>query len=487
MNYLLWALPTLAVVGAVAHGRIGILVASIIGVISASIVALTAAPQPFFIHDALASIARGAWIGWVVVPYILGGLLFWQLAIQTGDPDVQTRSVSESARARRRLLFAACFLIGPFAESATGFGVGIVGTMVLVRRLGVQPIYLLAFSLLSQTLILWGGMSSGILVAAAFARTDPTRMAVNVGCILAVLNILWLPIFWRMADRAGVAGGWRERINEVLWLCGSLASVIAATAWFGAEAAMLATYGPIIVVRYLLDERPSGRQIRLAIARLAPVALLIALLVVIRLSPPLRDLLQNAARIQPFQGAPVWWPLFHAGSWLIVAAILTAVLRARTHTLGTEMAAAWRTGRLAVLTVITFAMMAELLSGSGIAGGLARGLFDGLGRWAVVLTLFISAIFGALANTGNAANGLFMAPQISLATDAGLNVEAVIALQHAAALSLNIVSPVRMSIVCALAGTPGHERDAYRMMMPFVWVVVAALLVAGLIVVLRVV
>jgi lactate permease len=52
------------------------------------------------------------------------------------------------------LLFTACFLIGPFAESVTGFGIGIIGTMMLVRRLGVQPIYLLAFSLLSQTMIL---------------------------------------------------------------------------------------------------------------------------------------------------------------------------------------------------------------------------------------------------------------------------------------------------------------------------------------------
>lgn len=62
----------------------------------------------------------------------------------------------------------------------------------------------------------------------------------------------------------------------------------------------------------------------------------------------------------------------------------------------------------------------------------------------------------------------------------------MIALQHAAALSLNLVSPVRMSIVCSLAGTPGKERDAYRTMLPFVGAVIAPLLVAAILIALRI-
>ena len=94
-------------------------------------------------------------------------------------------------------------------------------------------------------------------------------------------------------------------------------------------------------------------------------------------------------------------------------------------------------------------------------------------------------MFGALANSGNAANGLFMPAQLSLALEAGLDVVAVVALQHAAALSLNMVSPVRMSIVCQLAGTPGHERDAYRAMLPFVVVIVTVLLTISVLVATR--
>jgi lactate permease len=172
--------------------------------------------------------------------------------------------------------------------------------------------------------------------------------------------------------------------------------------------------------------------------------------------------------------------------WLVIAAILTGVLRGHASAFPSEIKAVCKTGRLAVLTIITFSMMAELLSGSGIADGLARGLFAALGRWAIVLTPIISAVSGALANGGSIANGLFMASQVSLATQGGLNVALVMALQQIATLSLQMVSPVRMSIVCSLAGTPGRERDAYRAILPFAAATVAGLLISSLLIAIRV-
>lgn len=485
MIYLVWTLPALAVIGAIASGRIGTLPASNIALAVALAVAMTTAPQPYSIADAVVSLARGAWIGWIVAPYILGGLLFWQMAIRPGEAAVHVETSLSDAHARRRLLFTACFLIGPFAESTTGFGVGIIGTMTLVRRLDVQPVYLLAFSLLSQTMILWGGMGSGAIIGAAFARTDATILAFHGGYLLAAFNAIWLPIYWRMADKAGIASGWRERISEAAWLGVSLAFVIAATAQLGPEVAMLAAYGPIIVLRYLVDERPDRSNLARAVERMSPFVVLIAWLVVTRLSPPVKHFLEQSVRIAPFPGAPDWLPLFHAGTWLVVAAVLTGLLRGHTAAFPTEIKAAWKAGRLAVLTITTFTMMAEILSGSGIAGGLASGMFAALGRWSIVLTPIISAVFGALANSGNAANGLFMASQVSLATTAGFNVAAVVALQHIAALSLNMVSPVRMSIACSLAGAPGRERDTYRIMIPYVLAILFVLLVASLAIALR--
>ncbi|MQW90375.1 hypothetical protein GHJ82_26995 [Sinorhizobium saheli] len=486
MLYIVWALPALIVIGLLASGRATTLVAAIIGLLVAIIVALSAAPGEFQLYRGASALLRGAWIGWIVVPYILGGLMFWQMAIRPGDAAMPVESLRPNMQARRRLLFAACFLIGPFSESATGFGAGIVGTMLLLRRLDLQPVYLMAFSLLSQTMILWGGMGNGAIVAGAFSRTDPTALAVNASFFQAALNVLWLPLYWRMARRAGVGASFRERLSEVLWLGGSLLLLIAATQALGPEVAMLCAYGPIIVLRYLFDERPDPRKLLEAVRRMAPFGLLIGWLMATRLTSPLSELLRQTGRLEPFAGAPAWSPLFHAGTWLAAGAVLCALCYGHVSSLGKEAAKAWKTGRLAVLAIIIFSMMAELISSSGIAAALGEGINAAVGSGAITCLALVSAVFGALANSGNAANGLFMSSQVSLATEAGLNVAAVIALQHTAALALNLISPVRMSIVCSLAGCRGQERAAYHAMLPFAAAVVAVLLTGSLMITYRV-
>lgn len=482
--YLLWCLPAATVIALIASGRANALRAALAGTAMALAVGLLAAPTPFSLAEAAASIARGAWIGWIAVPYILGGVLFWQVAMRAGTsvaPGSPSADPSD-ATARRRLLFAACFIVGPFAEAATGFGIGMIGTMALVRKLGVKPLHLLAFSLLSQTMILWGAMGSGVIVGAAFAGTDPTTLALHSSLFTIAFHLAWLPLFWRLAERAGIGSDRRGRLGEVGWLAGGLGLVIAATALLGPEIAILSVYGPLIALRFMLDERPDGRALRRAARRILPFAALIAWLVATRMLPPLQQVLEQTGRLAPFPHAPAWSPLFHAGSWLAIAAILTGLLTGQARALPGEMRTAWRTGRLAALSVVVFSMMAELLSGSGIAAGLAQGLFQSLGRWAVVTTPFLAGIFGALTNSGNAANGLFMASQVSLATATGLDMAALVALQHMSGLTMSMFSPVRMAIVCGLAGTPGRERDAYRVMLPFALAVILVLLGAALLI-----
>lgn len=75
-----------------------------------------------------------------------------------------------------------------------------------------------------------------------------------------------------------------------------------------------------------------------------------------------------------------------------------------------------------------------------------------------------------------------MASQVSLAEKAGLDIRAVVALQHIAAVSLNMVSRVRILIACSLAGTPELERATYKKMLPFVIAIVAVLALASLMV-----
>ena len=133
MNYLLWSLPMLVIAGAIAIARLNATQAAALGLLATVPVAIYAGDTAFGGAQLALALERGAWIGATIAPYILGGLLFWQAAARASAPADGSAASPADARDRRRLLFFACFLVGPFAEAATGFGVGMLGTVALLR------------------------------------------------------------------------------------------------------------------------------------------------------------------------------------------------------------------------------------------------------------------------------------------------------------------------------------------------------------------
>ncbi|APX74416.1 Uncharacterised protein [Achromobacter insolitus] len=486
MMYLLWSLPALAVIGAIASGRLNTTAAAVLGLLAAAPIALLTAPVPYTASLLGLALERGLWIGWIITPYILGGLLFWNMAAQTRA----RRQAADSGKsalahplARRRLLFFACFLVGPFAESATGFGVGMLGTVLLIRPLDLKPRETMVFALLSQTLIPWGAMGSGTLLASAYARVPASQLALYSMVPVALLMVLWLLLYWRTARRAGLKAAPSEHAREAAWMIASLAALTAATALLGPETALLSAYGPIIVLRYLLDRRPDRLRMAAAARTALPYIVMIAWLVATRLLPDLNHGLTRLAAFNPFADLPGWMPFLHAGSWLIVGAVLMAAASRQRGLLQTQARAAWSTGRHAVYSVFLFAMMAEVLAGAGISQAYADGLFAALQDWTILITPVLAGVFGILANSGNAPNSLFMPAQLSLALNAGMSVPAAAALLHVSGTSMGIFSPVRMSIAAGLAHGRGEERRVYAQLLPFALAAFGVLLCLAVLVV----
>ena len=470
MMYLLWSLPALAVIGAIASGRVNTTAAAVLGLLAAIPIALYTAPASFGVGQLGLALERGLWIGWIITPYILGGLLFWNMAAQgraTREAADGSKTTLAHPLARRRLLFFACFLVGPFAESATGFGVGMLGTVLLIRPLDLKPRETMVFALLSQTLIPWGAMGSGTLLASAYARVPATQLALYGMVPVALLTVLWMLLYWRTARRAGLRAEPAEHVREAAWMIASLAALSAATALLGPETALLSAYGPLIVLRFLLDRRPDRPRMKAAARKALPYILMIAWLVATRLLPGLNSGLGGLAAFRPFVDLPGWMPLLHAGSWLIIGAVLIAAACRQRSLLVTQARAAWTTGRHAVYSVFLFAMMAEVLAGAGISQAYADGLFAGLKDWTILITPVLAGVFGILANSGNAPNSLFMPAQLSLALNAGLSVPAAAALLHVSGTSMGIFSPVRMSIAAGLAHGRGEERGVYVQLLPY--------------------
>lgn len=488
MSYLLWSLPTLAVAVPILSGRVTVTHAALLGLLVAVPVAVISGPSPFGTQQLAHALARGLWIGFTVAPYILGGLLFWQIAVRDAGPapapagsaaSDELLPAGTSALARRRLAFFACFLVGPFAESATGFGVGMLGTVALLRRFDLAPRHLMIFALLSQTLIPWGAMGSGTVLAAAYARISPTQLALYSMLPVALLMLVWVALFWRTARAAGLPAPGTERAREVGWIAAALTLLALATLFLGPETALLAAFGPLIVLRYAVDNRPDRRQFLTTARRGLPYLVLIGALVLVRLLPGVRESIGSLLKVTPYPDLPSWSPFLHAGSWLIAGGVLTALARGQGALLGKEARAAWTTGKHAVLTMFVFAMMAEVLSTAGIARAFAEGMFAAFGSGAVLLAPLASGAFGILANSGTPPNSLFMPSQLVLAIQAGLSIPAVAALQHVSASSLGLFSPVRMSIAAGLSRGLGQERTVYVALLPYAVVSVALLSVCA--------
>ena len=478
MSYLIWSLPSLVVAGAIGIGRIKTTYAAALGLAATTLIAWLAGALPFGAGELAGSMARGAWIGVTIAPYIFGGLLFWQFASRDARPQASVRQLAPlTAQDRldgRRLLFSASFLVGPFAEAATGAGVGMLGTVILLGSLRIAPRQLMVFALLSQTMIPWGGMSNGTLLASTYARLPPTDMALYALIpTFALLMLIWLPLFWRTARQAGFDASRAECIREVAWIAAGLGLTALASLHLGPETALLAAYGPLIAARYLADFRPRLPAVLALARRLLPFAALIAALVTTRLAPDLRAFLVEGWRLAPYADLPSWSPLFHAGSWLIVIGIATAILRGRAAAIPRESAMAWATGKHAALSVALFALMAEVMTAAGISHAIARGMFDLFGQQAINVAALMTAALAMMSNSGNMPNSLFMSAQVATAAQAGLNVQAVAAVQHIAGAAMCLFSPVRVAIAASLTNGSGEERQVYAMLWPYALAVLA--------------
>ncbi len=496
MIYLIWALPALMVAGSILSGRVGLATAALLGLLVAIGAGLAAGLAPFGVAQTGNALLRGAWIGVTIAPYILGGLLFWKIGARRFQHDGEEPGAASAATAAgstpatdtlrlRHRLFFACFLVGPFAESATGFGVGMIGTVLLLRGRVADPRHLAIFALLSQTMIPWGAMGSGTVLAAAYIRVTPTELALNAVIPMALLMPVWLTIYWRTARQAGLGARWTVALAELAWLAAGLLCLTLATRYLGPEVALLAAFGPLIVLRYWRDARPTPAQWRAALVKALPFVLVIGGLAAARLVPALREALTGIWVLAPYADLPRFAPLYHAGMWFLAAALVTAALHGRAASLPGEIASAWRTGRQAVLTVLLFAMMAEVMSASGVSGALAQQLFAALRENVVLLTPTLSGALGILTNSGNAPNSLFLPSLLAIAAQSGMSVAAIAAVQHVSGMSLGLFSPVRMAIAADLAQARGMERQLYRCLLPyalagFVLMTLAALAVVGM-------
>lgn len=446
--------------------RVSLLTAGLAGM-TLAFVTMVAAQAPLagmpdmgVLTTAAAKAGEGAWLAWHAMSIIAAGLLFHRAYEARG-----IRAAAVAQENRRRAVFVACFLVGPFAESVTGFGVGLVVALAMLRHMGLPPVQAAALGLFSQVLAAWGAMGVGTRVGAELIGVSFTELGTASALLMAVVLPCLLPVFWGLIHACGLRSSLRERAGDVgLLLC--LAGLIWLTNRFVApELGGGLTTGVLLV----LVEGPrllrNDAGFRGLMERLWPYVLLIAALMATRLLPPLSDWTARLLVLDPFGGLAPLAVLRHPATWLVViAAILLAGLPAAKS--GEVVRGALRAALVPMAATLVFVEFATFMAASGGAAMFGQAWREVAGRFAVLATPVFGGAAGMLTGSNTASNALMMHIQLSLAAESGLPPMLTAAIQTVSGSICTMLTPGRIVLAAGLVGLQQAEGAIYRRALP---------------------
>lgn len=488
MTALLALAPFALVPVLLATGRVGALASGLAGLAVAVLVAMLLHPgqSGSAVATVVQSVAEGAWLALQAALFIVAGL-FFHLAVQVARGRHRDEAAAPTRTGfDRRRLFAACFLLGPFLESATGFGVGQIMAVPVILAAGATGLPAVGMSLLTQSLVAWGSLGVGSAVGAVLAGVPFHDLQVRTALLMVPVLLGHVPVFWRLLEAAGCSSSRHDRLDDFAWVALLGASLVAASLLAAPELGGLLACGTLVVVRTWRDEPAVfGRKFPLLIRRTAPYLTLTLGLLVTRTIVPVRDALQGLWAVQPFSEQPALAPFYHPATWLVLVAVAVLAvagdLARLPGLLGGTARGAWR----AVLVTVVFVVLARVAAAGGLTITLAQEAEHWMGGGAILFAPVLGALSGALTGSNTASNGLMMPVQAALAHTAGMDVTWVGAMQNAAGSTFCMLAPARVATGCALFGRPGRESEAYRTAGPFGAVALLALAGSWLLVVWR--
>lgn len=459
-------MPLVGTILLLASRRVSLLTAGLAGMTLAFVTMIAAQaplagmPDMAALNMAAVKAGEGAWLAWHAMSIIAAGLLFHRAYEARG-----IRAAAIAQENRRRAVFVACFLVGPFAESVTGFGVGLVVALAMLRHMGLPPVQAAALGLFSQVLAAWGAMGVGTRVGAELIGVSFTELGTASALLMAVVLPCLLPVFWGLIHACGLRSGLRDRAADVaLLLC--LAGLIWLTNRFVAPELGGGLATGILLV---LVEGPrllrSDTGFRGLMERLWPYVLLIAALMATRLLPPLADWTGRWLVLDPFGGLAPLALLRHPATWLVViAAILLAGLPA--YKAGEVVRGALRAALVPMAATLVFVEFAAFMAASGGAAMFGQAWREVAGRFAVLATPVFGGAAGMLTGSNTASNALMMHIQLSLAEESGMPPMLTAAIQTVSGSICTMLTPGRIVLAAGLVGLQQAEGAIYRRALP---------------------
>jgi len=461
------AAPFLLVPALLASGRVSALGAGLMG-LGAAVTAIlltrssNAAAVGLIVSEGLA----GLWLSVDVAAFILGGLFFYR-CLKAESAGLFAEGATCSGEFDRESLYTACFLVGPFAECATGFGVGMIIALPIILAAGAKGVSAIVYSLFSQILVAWGALGVGSAVGAEFAGIPFQELAVRSAWLQAPLLIGHLLVFWWLLTRDGHASSPAQMFRDLGWTLLLGAALIAASALVAPELGGLAATGALLLAKPLCDDPGLARRAPQILARTWPYLALTLLLLVTRTVPRIREGLESLVVWRPLENADAVAPFYHPATWLILVGLVSLVSSDNAGKLRPVLAEVGRSGWRPTLVTVVYIVFAALVAGGGLAGLVASGAERLLGAAAPALVPPLGALSGFLTGSNTGSNGMMMPVQAALAEAGEASVAWAAAVQNVAGSTFTMLSPVRIATACALLGLVGRERAVYAGSWPF--------------------
>ncbi|KAA2254036.1 L-lactate permease [Solihabitans fulvus] len=448
MNALLAALPPLVALMLLLAKRSAVVAASS-ALLAALVIAAIAFPVSLgTLGGALGRLAPTAV---EVVLILLGGLVLNQLMSAAGAQQRLAEAILGLCGSPTRAVVLILLGVTPFAESVTGFGIGVVVAIPLLRQLGLPPVKAAIIGLLGLLTVPWGSLGPGSLVAAQLGGVDyqqlGVRSALLSGPLFLISGVVALSVAYGV--RAALAG-----LGDLL--LGAV--VLAATLWavnsfVGVPLAGVLGGLAVILVLLLVSRLAPNRAARRPADRATRSAVLPYLLLVVGLL--------GSRLVLNLVGNPAGWSAVASPAlWLLVTCVAGPVL------LGLDTAGAragWlaglrRTAPVATATVF-FLAVGVVLTASGMSAALA-GAAAGLGRPYLLLAPFVGGLGGFLAGSNTGANAMFAASQAAAAHALGVSTLTVLGAQNTSAALSIMASAPRVALAAQVASTAPAQTPA---------------------------
>ncbi|MDN6605227.1 L-lactate permease [Brevibacterium sp.] len=382
---------------------------------------------------------------------LLFGMILARLLEAAGSMGEISAWVESAAPSRPLGVALVVFGLVPFAESVTGFGIGVTIGVPVLRLLGCSLRQSAVLGLLGLIAVPWGALGPGTTVAAALAGLDVDELGVATAWINAIPVVI-VAASVLLIMRPGLVSCLGVLASAALLWTGILtASIVIGMAPAGIIGSLLviAVMGTIFVIR----RRSTGFTRRLGIAVLPYATLTVGLLLARTLQSAFPSLLTQIIASPPF--------------WLAAACLIAALTVTSRRTVIASAIGSW--APIGAGTA-AFMLMGWIMTTTGMSAAIGSLVPAGL----VLLTPWLTATGAVVTGSNTGANSMFTGTIDAVAADSHISSLPVVAAGNAAGSLAALAAPPRVAMAVQMAdpSSPASANDIG-------WVQGRALAVAG--------